>query len=361
MCDPVSAITDFVSSAGDTLANTANDVSQFFSPQYGSAIGPGLAGSPDIASAAGGAGGAAAGVSGGLAGLANTPVWTGDASGAGSYSPMGSIEWGGAPGSAGASGMGPATGAPISSIAAATPSIATSPVGAAGGGGAFASAAPGTDLGSIANQDTISPTTAVGDAQQYGSPIGPGLPSSPGGAPPDAGGGLGSQIKDFLGVGNIHAKDLIGPALATGGLALNASKPQALPFTNELQGSAQALAGQGSALTAGLQTGTLPAGLQASIDEASAAQKAHIRSQYAGMGLSGSTMEQQALNQVDSAAEQQKFQQIAALVSTGLGETSAANSIYQQLQKDQLSQDASLSDSISKFAAALAAGGRAAA
>lgn len=148
-----------------------------------------------------------------------------------------------------------------------------------------------------------------------------------------------------------------GPLLGGAVLGAESLRSQKLPNQDQLQGSAQNLGTQGQALIDALTTGNLPAGAQQALDQAAADQKAHIRSQYAGMGLSGSTMEQQALAQVDQNAATQKFQQIQQLVQTGLSETQLSNQLYQQLSNAQIQGDAALSSALANFAASLGGGG----
>ena len=121
----------------------------------------------------------------------------------------------------------------------------------------------------------------------------------------------------------------------------------------ELQ-QAQQLGLQGSSLINTLNTGVLPPGLQSAIQQSTASAKAAIRSQYAQMGLSGSTMEQQAMQQIDQQAAQQTFAQIQQLVQMGVSETTLSNRIYSQLMQSQIAQDNQLSSALTNFAGAAA-------
>lgn len=334
MCDPISAISHLVSSAagavsdlfggggGQALANTASD-----------AAASNIAGAvPDIAGAAAPVTSAALGAIPSAADIASS-------------FDLGSLGVSGVGGVGGGAAFTP--GAPISNIAAAVPSIAASPVGAGGGGVSAAAlgAAPGSDLGGtpLPGADTTS------GGVPFGSDVVPdqalqGKPAVPGG---------GFDLGKTLGISNV--KDALGPLIAGGGLLATGLKgQQALPNQNQLTGIAQQDQQIGKQLTDILNTGKLPSGLQTGFDQAAAAQKAHVRSQYAGMGLSGSTMEQQALQQVDLQTQAQIGQTITALVQQGLGASGAAAGIYQQMQEPLLAQDKQLSDAIAQFAASLA-------
>lgn len=148
-----------------------------------------------------------------------------------------------------------------------------------------------------------------------------------------------------------------GVALGAAGLGLEAMRSQNLPQIGNLQGAAGNLAGQGAALQNILQSGQLPAGAQSAIDQATESAKASIRSQYAQMGLSGSTMETQALASADQQAASQKFNIVNQLVTQGVGETEAAAGLYQNIMQAQLQQDNALGSAIGNFGAALAGGG----
>jgi len=233
-----------------------------------------------------------------------------------------------------------AAAAPVTSVAAAAPSIAASPVGGGGGGisAAALGAAPGSDLGGNApfGSDTVPDQALTGK---------PAVPTD----------SSGFDLGKVLGINNV--KDALGPLIAGGGLLATGLKGnQPLPNQNELASLASNNAAVGKQLTDILSTGKLPPGIQQGFDQAAAASKAHIRSQYAQMGLTGSTMEQQALQQVDQQVQAEIGQTISALVQEGLGANNAAAGIYQQLQTPLLAQDKQLSDAIATFAKSLAPG-----
>jgi hypothetical protein len=235
--------------------------------------------------------------------------------------------------------------------------------------------APGGDLntGGLTGLNSTDTTGNLGDTYKTANPLltGTGTSSTPnlvgpgGAVDPGKDGGFLQGVKDF---GNAVAP-FAGPAVAAAGLLMNATKgssnlPQQTPLVGQAQGQAkQAEQIQQSAtpLLNALNTNTLPPGAQAALDAQLKADEAHIRSQYAGMGLSGSTMELQALQGARQANEEAKFAQMNQLVGQGInmlnagtGEANAATAIYEALQKQQLGQNAALGGSISNFAAALA-------
>lgn len=150
----------------------------------------------------------------------------------------------------------------------------------------------------------------------------------------------------------------LGPIISGAGLLTAANKStQDLPQQTPLVGQAQQLGTQGQQLLNNLNTGQLPPGADTALNLALHDEQARIRSQYASMGLSGSTMEAQALNDASQRAEAQKFNQIQQLVQTGLNETQLSSQIYQALQGAQVGQTKEFDDALSQFIAAMAGGG----
>lgn len=146
---------------------------------------------------------------------------------------------------------------------------------------------------------------------------------------------------------------LVLPAAALGYAALNQgpSKEQ-----KALLRQAQQLGAQGQQLAGYLQNGTLPPGAQAGLDQAAASAKAAIRSQYAKMGLSGSTMERQALAAVDERIKAQGFAYAANLLNQGVSETGLSGQLYNYLINANQRQNDALSAAIANFVGSAAGG-----
>lgn len=144
------------------------------------------------------------------------------------------------------------------------------------------------------------------------------------------------------------------------GLALGADLLKAENVSKgerQLEAEAGQLNSQGQALEGYLQSGTLPAGLQAGLNQAADAAKASILSQFAAQGLSGSSAEQEALSQVDLNVQAQSAQIAQQLLTTGISETGQASQLYEQLLQNTLSQDQNLSSAIANFAGAASGAG----
>lgn len=250
--------------------------------------------------------------------------------------------------------------------------------------------APGTDLSSLAQAgvqtlggntgaDLVDPytyTTAPGDV------VGPPAPPDLSGVPPPLSSG---QNINIPGVGDTPSlantgTDLssilstlkgygVNPLSAASLLASIAMKPK-IPNQSDITGLASAiqsntagLQGIESADIAAGQTGQLPAGAQTQINQAEQSAEAAIKSKYASMGLSGSTMEQQDLISARNAAVAQQFNEAQTLANQGVQIAGVINSadatsaqIYETIMNTVLQQDSALQAALANFAGATAIG-----
>ena len=122
---------------------------------------------------------------------------------------------------------------------------------------------------------------------------------------------------------------------------------------NQMSSAAQQLAAQGGQLQNALN-GSLPPAAQGALNQASNSMKAHVRSQYAQMGLSGSTMEAQAMASVDETVAAQGYQMTMQLYNAGVQESGMANELFNQIMQTNQAQSQGLSSAVSNFAGALA-------
>lgn len=132
---------------------------------------------------------------------------------------------------------------------------------------------------------------------------------------------------------------------------------QQYPQEKSLQTLATNLGTQGQGLAGYLQSGTLPAGLQASVDASKKAGEAQVRSAAARTGTSGSTMEAQELAGVDQRAAGQGGLLATQLLGEGLKAQQGAAGIYGDLLKTQMTEDAQFRQALMSFAGGLARGG----
>jgi hypothetical protein len=130
----------------------------------------------------------------------------------------------------------------------------------------------------------------------------------------------------------------------------------AYPAEKALTNVATNLGTQGQALSSYIQSGTLPPGGEAFVKSSTDAAKAATRSNYARMGLSGSSMETAALADIDQRAGGQRFALAGDLLSQGLRAEDVAAGDYKALITAEQARDTAFSNALSRFASALAGG-----
>ncbi|MBU6232488.1 hypothetical protein KGP36_07695 [Patescibacteria group bacterium] len=299
----------------------------------GSAIAGGLGFTPDVAAGVGTSAGDVGATSLGYTSLA--PDTTAATSGAATLG----------------GGAAPTSLLPTSDIAS---TIAATPTGGMAGGGGLGGLDVGGGWGGTQAASTLGQT--AGSAASAGAA--------------GVGGGGGGVVGNILGdiKGGISSLGGMGTLLPAAGLLYAMSRSQALPQQGNISGLAgeatatgQQLIQQGQGLIKPMTTGVLPASAQAQIDTAVQSAKAATRSEYANMGLSGSTMEGTALSNIDQSAIQERYNVAQQMATTGLSEISAgggqtvqAAQLYQTLMQGQLGQDQFMGNAISNFSAALA-------
>lgn len=162
-------------------------------------------------------------------------------------------------------------------------------------------------------------------------------------APPASSGGISGFLSKNPGL-----------AISGPGLLYQAFKGLSpLPEQNILQAQANQERRQGETLESYAMSGTLPAGLQAGIDQATTAAQASIRSMYAQRGMSGSSAEAQDVASVSARAKAEGAQIALSLMQQGISEEGAANQLYLNLMSGQMQQDQELSNAFAGFATSL--------
>jgi hypothetical protein len=135
--------------------------------------------------------------------------------------------------------------------------------------------------------------------------------------------------------------------------SLTSTAPTSTALEGNLQNQANTLAGNSAQLESYLQTGTLPPGVQNSINSAAKAAAASIRSQYAARGMSGSSAEAADLAAVETNASSQGAAIATQLLNTGVTEAGLADQIYGQLLQTATAQDNALSTAVGNFASSM--------
>lgn len=225
-----------------------------------------------------------------------------------------------------------------------------------------------TDLGSASPNLNTSMGTDVRTGAPTGQAAAPGLPGVGGGTdltaqqPRSGGGGPsgsseGKGILDSLGI-----KNPLGAAIGAAGLgyqALQGQKPPA--FTPQMKAQADQLSAQGQQLMSYLQSGNLPPGLKAGLDQATASAKAKIISNFASQGLNTDPRYNSALAdqlaQVDQQALISTAQVGQQLLSTGVTETGLSSDLYKTLAQIDATQTANIGKAIANFAQAISGSG----
>jgi hypothetical protein len=138
--------------------------------------------------------------------------------------------------------------------------------------------------------------------------------------------------------------------------------------SNTAGGENAALFNTGSNLISALTTGQLPSGANDVVNQIVEKQTADTKAKYASLDQTGSTMEQSALNDINTNKGALTFQIAQQMAQTGLQATSqsiqalnvAGNAdaqqagIYESLMKAQMTQNTNLMSSISSFSSAFA-------
>jgi hypothetical protein len=166
-------------------------------------------------------------------------------------------------------------------------------------------------------------------------------------------GGFWSSAGDWLTTGG-HAGEALSGVGLVGNLIMGNRNP---PGYSTLRNIAGQEVGQGQKLQTYLNTGTLPPGIQQSIDTASDAAIASIRSTNAARGEQGSSAEAQDIAAVRAAAVTQGTQLALQLYNTGVSETQMGAELYQQLMQIAVQQDQGLANAFGNFVYAMAGGG----
>lgn len=198
-------------------------------------------------------------------------------------------------------------------------------------------------LGNVGNlTDTIadvSPTAFDAGAKAVGDVAG---------AAPGGGGGIGNLFS----LRNLIPAATIGYSVYRG--------MQTPPEIEAMQRMAAGAAGRSAAANAGAieaMHGNLPGGAQASIDQALAAARARIRSNYAALGMTGSTPEAQDLAYAELAATAQAFQIGQQMAQTGFQAAAGADTLSAQLYESILASETArgtaLGNALAEFAAGL--------
>jgi hypothetical protein len=310
----------------------------------------------------------------GMGGLASSAVGASDVLGAGfgstanalgtgAFQPQGAVP-GGTPdvwaspvaGQAGGASAGPGASAfaPAPGVTAGTGTFPDVTAAAAGGGGTPTWPAAGSTAG-----------TGAGLPTQGGL----GQMASVGAQTPSVGAGGSGNFLDNLGLGKIGegamksiTSNPLGIGLGAAGLGYNIMQGQKLSDAQKaLTSQAADLSGQGAQMRSYLASGTLPAGLQASVDKAVSAAKANAIANAAAQGLptdpTRNTALATTLADIDAKAPALIAQLGEQLMTTGVQESGLSSQLYSTLAQIDQTQTTNMGKAIANFAAAMSPGG----
>jgi hypothetical protein len=273
----------------------------------------------------GGAAGAAPATEGAVGGAGNFTL-------GGALAPTGGTTVGGA-------GAGALSGASLGpgNLAAASSDVAAS-------GGLQAADAGINNIGNIVNGTASAGSSAAPAAASSAASAATTAPSFTS----QLGDALNSPFVKAAGIG-ISGANLLGSVI--GG-------QQSSTALKNLENTANSQQAQGQTLQSFLQNGTLPPGVQNTINLAEKNAEATVRSRYASQGQSGSTAEAQDIANAKLEAANQGTQAAERLLQQGISESDLSGKLFNQILSQQTQQNAQVGSAISNFASALGGGPR---
>lgn len=229
------------------------------------------------------------------------------------------------------------------------------------GSGGSANSATGISAGQSYSSDLagnpISPVTspsltangATGGVDQFKNFVSSLDPMAPGGISPSSAAGAAAPASASSGIKGLLDKIGITPMQALTGAGLGAAAlagNKQSGAEKDLSSIAGSQSATGKKLISDAQAGILPPGMDASIEQQTNDAVTAIKSKYAQMGLSGSSSETQAINQIRQQAGQQRAAQLQEILTQGLSALGAAGGTDQSIVQNQLSQDKGLYETL---------------
>ena len=218
-----------------------------------------------------------------------------------------------------------------------------------GGGGVVQAGANPSPMISPPSAPAMSVGATGGSAAGATDPTGTGqvAPPNPNAPNTPSNQGIVGNTLSFL-------KKNAGWLLPTVGLGATLLKgQQKIPYANQIKSIAQQEAKLGRSLADSINTGRLPPGAQAYLDQYAQGAMASIQSQYASMGLGNSSMLQSALANVNQQVASMKFNMSLQLTTAGLSALNMASSGLSALSQALVQQDDGLMQALSNFAGAM--------
>lgn len=191
-------------------------------------------------------------------------------------------------------------------------------------------------------------------AQAQGSGIAPA--AAPTAANPAA---IGPQLGSSGGVLGTGMTGMQAGALGIGGAGLlyNMMQKNSVPGEKALTTEANTLGSEATQLQNYVATGTLPPGVNTVLQQVQQGMTQQIKARYAALGMSGSTAEQQDLNNATLQVQSQGATEALNLMNQGVSMANLSSNLLQSLMSTNVQQNNQTVQSIGQLAAALAGGG----
>ena len=170
---------------------------------------------------------------------------------------------------------------------------------------------------------------------------------------------IGPQLGSSGGVLGTGLTGMQAGALGIGGAGLlyNMMQKNSVPGEKALTTEANTLGSEATQLQNYVATGTLPPGVNTVLQQVHQGMTQQIKARYAALGMSGSTAEQQDLNNATLQVQSQGATEALNLMNQGVSMANLSSNLLQSLMSTNVQQNNQTVQSIGQLAAALAGGG----
>ena len=170
---------------------------------------------------------------------------------------------------------------------------------------------------------------------------------------------IGPQLGSSGGVLGTGMTGMQAGALGIGGAGLlyNMMQKNSVPGEKALTTEANTLGSEATQLQNYVATGTLPPGVNTVLQQVQQGMTQQIKARYASLGMSGSTAEQQDLNNATLQVQSQGATEALNLMNQGVSMANLSSNLLQSLMSTNVQQNNQTVQSIGQLAAALAGGG----
>jgi hypothetical protein len=158
-----------------------------------------------------------------------------------------------------------------------------------------------------------------------------------------------------LGTG-ISGGQALGAGISGAGLLYNMTRSNSIPGQSAISGEATTLGNEAAQLQNYVTSGTLPPGVNTVLQQVQNQMAQQIKAKYAALGMSGSTGEQQDINNAALAVQSQGATEALNLMNQGVSLSNLSGQLLTTLLNTNVQQNNQTVTSIGQLAAALAGG-----